>query len=327
MKQSRFSLPGQVPGGSGSQPLSPVKKAVVLCLAALLIPYITTLAWTGSAEGSIQKPESTGKKVILDRGNGSAAMDLEEYLIGVTAVQIPPDYEQEALKAQAILARTAVRRQMDGADSVPESALDMDYLGQGQMEKLWGSEQYPEFYSRIREAVAETAGMVVTWNGDYIEPLFHRLSAGRTRQGGESAPYLVSVEAPEAVEGENFLSVFHFTREELSKKLNQMTESPEVTADTVLESIQIIEKETAGYVDSVMVGGRTYSGDAVRWALSLPSTAFHFEASESGARVSVRGIGHGYGLEQYGANEKAKAGWTAEEILNYYYQNIVILTE
>lgn len=327
MKQSRFSLPKQPQGRGGNRPLSPVKKAAVMCLAALLIPYITTLAWTGRAEGSVPKMETTGKTVILDRGSASVAMNLEEYLIGVTAVQIPPEYEPEALKAQAILARTAVRRQMDGADSIQESALDMDYLGQGQMEELWGSESYLDYYSRIRDAVAETAGMVVTWNGDYIEPLFHRLSAGRTRQGADSAPYLSSVDASEAVEGENFLSVYHFTREELAKQLNRMTESPEVTADTVLESIQIVEKDSTGYVDSVMVGGRTYSGDAVRWALSLPSTAFHFESSESGVRVSVKGIGHGYGLEQYGANEKAKAGWTAEEILNYYYKNIVIVTE
>ncbi len=297
------------------------------CLAALLIPYITTLAWTGRAEGSVQNAENTGRTVILDRGNGSISMDLEEYLVGVTAVQVPPEYEPEALKAQAILARTAVRRQMDGADSIPESALDMDYLGRGQMESLWGSENYLEYYNRIWEAVADTASCVVTWNGDYIEPLFHQLSTGKTRDGGETAPYLVSVDAPEAVKGENYLSVYTFSREELAKLLNRMTESPGVTAENVLESIQIVEKDSAGYVESVMVGSRTYSGDAVRWALSLPSTAFYFEASESGVRCVVKGNGHGYGLEQFGANEKAKAGWTAEEILKFYYKNIVITIE
>lgn len=297
------------------------------CLAAVLIPYITTLAWTGCAEGSLKREGYTGRTVILDRDGGTVSMELEEYLVGVTAVQVPPEYEPEALKAQAILARTAVRRQMDGADAIRESALDMDYLGLGQMESLWGSENYLEYYDKIRAAVADTAGCAVTWNGDYIEPLFHRLSAGKTRDGGETAPYLASVEAPEAVNGENYLSVYTFSREELARLLNRMTESPGVTAENVLESIQIVKRDSAGYVETIMVGNHTYSGDAVRWALSLPSTAFSFEASESGVRCAVKGNGHGYGLEQYGANEKAKAGWTAEEILNYYYKNIVIVTE
>ncbi len=313
MRQSRFLLQ--------------LKKSAVFCLAALLIPYVITLAWTGRAWGSVEKAEKTGRYVILDRGSAHIPMELEEYMLGVLAVQISPETEMEALKAQAILARTAVRRQMDGKDEVAESALDMDYLGQGQMKERWGTTLYPEYEKRLRKAISETTGEVVCWNGDYIEPLFHQLSAGKTRQGSEDTPYLISVEEPEAVQGENYLSVFLFSGEELAKRLNTMTESPEVTADRMPEEIQIVEKDSAGYVESVLVGQKTYSGDAVRWALSLPSTAFHFEQAEQEVRCTVKGIGHGYGLDQYVANERAKKGWTAEQILNFYYKNIVIVTE
>ena len=313
MRQSRFLLQ--------------LKRTAVFCLASLLIPYVVTLAWTGRALGNVNRMEQTGKYVILDRGSAHIPMGVEEYLIGVLAVQISPETEMEALKAQAILARTAVRRQMNGKDELPESALDMDYLGQGQMKERWGMELYPEYEKRFRTAVSETTGEVACWNGDYIEPLFHQLSAGRTRQGTEETPYLVSVEEPEAVQGENYLSVFLFSAEDLAKRLNTMTESPEVTPDQLPEAIQIVEKDSAGYVESVLVGQKTYSGDAVRWALSLPSTAFHFERTENEIRCTVKGIGHGYGLDLYGANARAKAGWTAEEILNFYYKNIVIVTE
>ena len=313
MKQSRFLLQ--------------MKKTVSISCAALLIPYIITLAWTGRTMGSVKRPEQTGRYIILDRGSARIPMELEEYLIGVLAVEISPDCEMEALKAQAVLARTAVRRQMNGKDEVLESEIDMDYLGQGQMEEQWGEKLYPEYQKRLRTAISETTGEVVFWNGDYIEPLFHRLSAGATRDGTEETPYLSSVEEPEAVQGENYLFITLFSREELAERLNTMTESPGVTKEQVPEAIQIVEKDAAGYVESVLVGNKTYSGDVVRWALSLPSTAFHFELVEYGVRCTVKGIGHGYGMDQHGANERAKKGWTAEEILKFYFKNIVIVTE
>jgi len=304
-----------------------MRKKAAACLLALLIPYITTLAWTGRVEGSTQRIERTGKVIRLDRGETSRIMDREEYLIGILAVQIPPEYEMEALKAQAILARTAICRQMQGTNEIPESALDMDYLEQGQMEALWGREAYLENYKRLRTAVQETAGQVIKYQGDYIEPLFHRLSAGKTRAGDDLHPYLVSVEAAEDLQGENYIGIFLFTREELAEKLNSMPEPPDVAPEEVLESIQIIKKDSAGYVESIQVGTKSYTGDEIRYALGLPSGAYRFESAEGGVRCTVRGIGHGYGLDQYGADRKAAKGWTAEKILEFYYKNIVIVSE
>lgn len=304
-----------------------MRKAAAMCLTAILIPYIATLAWTGRVEGNTQKMEKAGKSIVLDRGSSETSVDLEEYLIGVTAVQIPASYEPEALKAQAIIARTYLCRQMGGENSIPESALDLDYLEQGQMEALWGKDAYLENYKKIRDAVRETSGLVIRYDGTYIDPLFHRMSAGTTREGDALHPYLAPVDAKEDVEGEGYLGITILARDDMASRLNSMADSPGVKPEEVLESIQIIKKDGAGYVESVQVGSKSYSGEEIQYALSLPSPAYSFEAYEENVRCLSKGIGHGYGFDQYGASRMAKEGKNAEEILKFYYKNIVVDSE
>ena len=191
-----------------------MRKAAAVCLLAILIPYITTLAWTGRVEGNTDRGAVSGRTILLDREGSPAPVDMEEYLIGITALQIPAEYDMEAIKAQAIIARTYLCKQMQGKDRIEESALDLDYLEQSQMEEMWGKADYLANYKKIRDAVQATAGQVIQYNGDYIDPLFHRLSAGMTRNGDELHPYLVQVDAAGDVEGENYLGVYLFTRED-----------------------------------------------------------------------------------------------------------------
>ena len=193
-----------------------MKKRTAAVLAAFLIPYITTLAVSGRVQGadggkiggnsdrtSGWESQTDGRQILLDREDGGRnngtgyAVPLEEYLIGLTAVQIPDGYPKEAVKAQAILARTALYREMDGADSIEESALDMDYLEPEQIESKFEAAGMPEYYQTICGAVRESVGQTAIWDGDYIEPLFHAVSAGRTREGDEAHPYLASVAAKE----------------------------------------------------------------------------------------------------------------------------------
>ena len=304
-----------------------MRKAAAVCLLAILIPYITTLAWTGRVEGNTDRGAVSGRTILLDREGSPAPVDMEEYLIGITALQIPAEYDMEAIKAQAIIARTYLCKQMQGKDRIEESALDLDYLEQRQMEEMWGKADYLANYKKIRDAVQATAGQVIQYNGDYIDPLFHRLSAGMTRNGDELHPYLVQVDAAGDVEGENYLGVYLFTREDLAARLNSMPDSPEVRPEEVLESIQVIKKDEAGYVESIQVGPKSYGGEEIQYALGLPSPAYSFEEAEGNIRCTVKGIGHGYGFDQYGAGLKAKEGWTAEKILEFYYKNIVVVFE
>ena len=314
-----------------------MKKRTAAVLAAFLIPYITTLAVSGRVQGadggkiggnsdrtSGWESQTDGRQILLDREDGvrnngtGYAVPLEEYLIGLTAVQIPDGYPKEAVKAQAILARTALYREMDGADSIEESALDMDYLEPEQIESRFEAAGMPEYYQTICGAVRESAGQTAIWAGDYIEPLFHAVSAGRTREGDEAHPYLASVAAKEDEGAGGYLTRQGMTREELKKRLEE---------DRILEEIQIVKRDSAGYVETVQIGAETYSGDAVRYALGVPSPAFSLEEDGDEIRCVTYGRGHGYGLSQYGAGLMAENGSSAEEILKHYFKNIQIVSE
>jgi stage II sporulation protein D len=305
-----------------------MKKAVMACILALLFPYIITLAWTGKIEEKKEIPIITsGKKIILDRKNGESYMDVEEYLPGVVAKQMPADYGREALRAQAIIARTYIYGKMNGQNEVKESELHMEYLEEQQMEKLWGSESFVASYQAVENAVRSTAKMVIMYDEKLIDPLFHRASTGKTRAGDENHSYLQEVASPRDVEAEGFLTMVTYKKEDFAEKINQISGDVPVKADQVPGSIQIVLRDEGGYVGQIQIGTRVYTGEEIQRVLGLPSSAYGFEEYEGGIRVVCQGIGHGYGMSQYGAKCKAEEGWTAEQILPYFYKNIVLKSE
>lgn len=304
------------------------RKAVLMCILALLFPYIITLAWTGKIEEQKKIPIITsGKKIILDRKGGSSYIDVEEYLPGVVAKQMPVEYGKEALRAQAIVARTYIYNTMNGENEIKESKLHMEYLEEKQMEKLWGSDSFVENYQAVEDAVRSTANMVMKYDGKLIVPLFHRASTGKTRAGDENHPYLQCVSCKQDVEAEGYLTVVSFSQNEFADKINQISGEMSVKPENLPQSIQIILRDEGGYVEQIQIGTRIYTGDDVQHALELPSCAYTFEEYQGGIRAVCQGIGHGYGMSQYGAKCKTEQGWTAEEILLYFYKNIAIISE
>lgn len=297
------------------------------CLLALLIPYVATLAWAGTIKGEEKKTETfSGKTVILDR-NSKSRMDVEEYLIGVVGRQIPADYGAEALKAQAIVARTYIYKQMGEDNQIEESALDMDYLEEKQLEQLWGSEKFITYYKNIQEAVEATQKTVLTCEGQLIDPLFHRASAGMTRMGDEHHPYLQPVESSRDVEAEEYLTMLSWEPEVFAKKISEIPDGGQVLPEQIEETMQMIEKDAAGYVSQFQIGSHTYTGEEIQMTLGLSSPCFTLEIHEGNIRSVSKGIGHGFGLSQYGAKTMADEGKTTEEILTYYYKNIVLISE
>ena len=314
-------------GGAG-RVRKAVKKALILCFAALMFPYIITLARTGKVERGQETPAvNSGKRILLDRNGTNSYMDVEEYLPGVVAKQIPADYGREALRAQAIIARTYIYGKMNGQNEVKESELQIQYLEKEQMKKLWGSESFAIGYEAIEDAVGSTAKTVITSNEVLIDPLFHRASTGKTRAGDENHPYLEVVDCPKDVEAEGFLTVMTWTLEEFAGKVNTISGDTPVSAKLLQESIQIISRDGAGYVEQLQVGSKIYSGEEIRYVLGLPSTAYGFEEYEGKIRAICTGIGHGYGLSQYTARQKAGEGFTGEDILSCFYKNIVLISE
>nr|WP_330399408.1 SpoIID/LytB domain-containing protein [Lachnoclostridium edouardi] len=304
-----------------------MKKLLAALLAMFLFPYIVTLAWTGTVEGQERKGLSQGdKKILLDRGEQTVYMDMEEYLVGVVAAQMPASYEKEALKAQAIIARTYICGQMDGKDEIQESALDLDRLEGKKLEKEWGAEHSAQYYKKIKEAVDETKGKVMEYEGELITPLFHRASAGMTRAGEEKYPYLQQAESREDTAADGYLQMISFSESDFAGRIREISDGGEVPEQDVFASIQLLERDEAGYVKEIQIGTKIYNGDDVQITLGLASPAFEFEEYGGGIRAVTKGIGHGYGMSQWGADVKAKEGWTAEEILSYFYKNIQIIT-
>lgn len=284
-----------------------------------------------------QPKEDSKYRIFLDRGQEGVWLDLEEYLPGVLAVEIPAQYEPEALKAQAVIARTYIRKQMKETKEVTleiqESALDLDYPQLEQLRQKWGTEEFPALYEKLEIAVKDTKGMVMTYEGDYIDPMFCRTSAGMTRRGDENHPYLEPVECPGDPQAPGFTQILAWDAREFAQLVNQIppgageAETAAILPEQIPESIQIVEREEGGYVRQISIGGRLLSGEAVRYGLGLNSCAFELEGQGDGVGARVRGSGHGYGLSQTEANRKAKEGWTAEEILKHFYKNIELVAE
>lgn len=305
-----------------------VRKLLAAWGIALLIPYVTTLAWTGQAAGEVKDGQiSSGRVIHLDREEESRYLDVEEYLIGVVAKQVPVDYGTEVMCAQTVIARTYIYKVMGERLEVEESELDMDYMGWNQMTDEWGRLQSAENYQAIEAAVHSTGTAVMTYEGEYIDPLFHAISAGRTRQGDSMYPYLAAVDSSKDVESEGYLNITLMSKDEFAQKIGQIPEGGQVTAENLFDTIQIIQRDEVGYILEIQIGTASYTGEEVQYALGISSPAFSIEPYEDQVRITSMGKGHGYGLSQYGAKVRADDGWTAEEILAYYYKDVTLISQ
>lgn len=301
-----------------------MRRFLLTLLIMIMIPYVSTLAWTGQLEGVRKRGE---KVTIVERENKNIPIAVEEYLVHVLAAQIPAVFEPETLKAQAILARTYIYGLMEHRAEIYEEELDMDALSYEQMKALWGETDFASMFSKLQNAVRETEGLYILYDGSIIEPLFCYASAGKTRSLGESYPYLKQVESPGDLYAENYRSLPVFETKEFVQKINEIPGAVAVS-EMELDSgggIQIVERDGSGYVKQVQIGQKTYTGEEVQYALGLTSACYSFERLDGKIRVICKGIGHGYGFAQFGANEMAKAGRTYEELLKYYFQNVEIV--
>lgn len=286
-----------------------------------LFPYIVTLFVSGSISGEPEKIRESGKLIVRESAYGTEEVDLEEYAVGVAASQIPGTYEKEAVKVQLILARTYLYKAVGEADRVRESELSCTYLDRAGREKEWGKEA-AAIEKKFEAAASETAGMVIRFEGSLADAMFHRASAGMTRDGGEAFPYLKSVDGSGDVDMEDYVTIREYSEAELAGAIGGIR-GQSLGAEEAL-GLQIVSRDGAGYVTRVMAGTEEYAGEELAAALSLPSPAFSISQTEQGLKFVVKGSGHGYGVSQWGANKLALEGKDAIAILNYYFQNITV---
>ena len=316
-------------------------------LAAL---FLTPLAAVGTFRASLFGRERTVDETegapfvsgVLDgertlkvlQGETVMEMDLGTYLVGVVRAEMPASFEMEALKAQAVAARTYTLYKMqtggnhgEAADICTDPACCQAYLNEAQARRNWG-ESAESFEGKVEEAVISTDGQAVLYGGVPVLAVFHSSSAGLTRAAGEvwvnDLPYLQAVDSPEDGQSiPNYYSRAEFAAEEFREKF--LEAYPEADLSGAPEDwLKGAVKDGAGSVETLSVGGVSVKGARLRSILGLRSACFDWEARDGKLVFFVTGYGHGVGMSQYGANAMAAAGADYREILTHYYTGVTV---
>jgi len=294
-----------------------------ILIILILLPYVAVVFRTGNMNGLAAE---------------NRAPDIEDYVAGILPGQIPMTYEEEALKAQAVIARTNLLQKsinfyqtkdpVQVVAMVQEKDLEeigFEYYTPAELQELWGYEQWEQYEKKIRKAVEATAGEFLALEGKPIDLPYHAVSAGKTRDGkvlGETYSYLESVECAGDLKSVDYLKVQTYSPEEFHAKV-LLEETASRKAGEMEEGLlEITARDQAGYVTELRMGEQFLAGEEFRSRLGLNSSYFTIEETEEGVRITTKGLGHGLGLSLYQANLQALDGKTYLEILLYFYKNV-----
>lgn len=288
------------------------------------VPYGITMLMTGVIGVGIgEERMRSGIDIYISE---EESIDLEQYVVGTMASQIPADYEMEALKGQAIIQRTNILNEMEREKTNQSLELPFLYWNEEQLQEKWGEKNWKLYYEKLRKAVADTKGMYMTCDGEYIEAYYHAVSIGTTVSAKElldkDISYLQSVESTKDVESKDYMNIHQYSYEEVKERLQKKGIS--VTVEQLKNGLRIQKKTKLGYVLELKVQDKTIKGEAWQEWFSLPSMNFYLEDYQDELRMISLGKGRGLGFSQYGANEMAKEKATYEEILKYYYKGVAL---
>ena len=240
-------------------------------------------------------------------------------MTGVVAAEMPASFSLDALKAQAVLARTYALKAMKTGKTLTSSNATQNYKTTLELKNMWGG-SFDTYFYKVKRAVDDTKGLYLSYNNDFIEAVYHSTSNGYTEDSsyvwGNSFPYLVSVESIYDNTNQSFYMETFLSYEDLSSKLNDL-----ITYDT---EFSIISYTTSGRVDKISINNNIYSGIKLREKLGLRSTSFEIEKNSAGVVFKTKGYGHGVGMSQYGANGMAKNGYNYKDILTHYYPGTIL---
>lgn len=290
----------------------------------LIVVVLSVIAISGSKKETTYfnnaKKEEVKEEIKLalkDTSTGEIKnIELEDYIVGVVAGEMPASFNEEALKAQAIASRTYAMYKMKNSNGTYDLVTDKTnqvYITEDKMKSLW-QENFDYYFEKIKKAVYDTKDLIMTYNGDIILSLYFARSNGKTEDAilvfGSNEEYLKSVESPE----ENLTSEVTISKDKFCNKLN-------ISCDAI--NISNVLKSSSGRINSLNINGKTFKGTEIRTLFDLKSTDFDITI-DSEIKFITKGYGHGVGMSQYGANKLAQNGKNYEEILKHYYQNINI---
>ena len=274
----------------------------------------------------VEKPTNPTEPIVSDTipvliaESTIVTMDLNQYLVGVLLGEVPADFELQALMAQAVVARTyACKRNMQ-ADKHPDGAICTSasccqayrpveqYLSEGGKSSA---------VDRVRQAVERTSGQVLVYDGKLIDATYFSCSGGSTEDAaavwGTDFPYLRAVDSPGEEYALHHTDRVYFTKGDFTAALAlKLTGNPTGWIGSATYT-------AGGGVDTIEIGGKTFTGKELRSLLGLRSTAFSMAPDEWGVAITTKGFGHRVGMSQYGAQAMAQEGSSFSEILAHYY--------
>ncbi|MDL2258238.1 stage II sporulation protein D [Eubacteriales bacterium OttesenSCG-928-K08] len=313
---------------------------LVLLLVALLARGCMigcNFAKAPEVKDDTQQSEASGQQeisVYLPDEKRTARIGLEEYLVGVVAAEMPASFEEEALKAQAVAARTYTLRQIEaggceqsGADVCGNSGCCQAYCSDAGCKKKWGS-SYETNIQKVRWAVQATASEALYYDGQLIQALYHAASGGQTEDSenvfASAQPYLRGVKSEFEVGSSHIADEEIFAAKSFAKTINNKWPNAKLKAGSLKKQVEVLTRYDSGRVEKVKLGGVSVTGRELRSALGLRSAWFTISFDGDNVVVRTRGYGHGVGMSQAGANGMALEGADYIEILSHYYSGAQI---
>ena len=301
-----------------------MKKILLILLLIILFPYLIVTLFIKEDTTKIKFIFKEDEKVRVKQTESGNIVEvpLEEYVAGVVAGEMPITFETEALKAQAVAARSYVLKKIEqnykNSYDVVDTVLNQVYLDDESLKNKW-KDKYEERIQKIKKVVLDTKGEYLTYNGKVIEAFFFSTSSGLTENCEEvfveALPYLRSVDS----HYDEISPVY-----ETQKVINYTEFCNKLGIENVPLNINITKTTSTGRIKNITINGVNFTGNQVTQRLGLRSNYFEIKQDNDNVIVTTKGYGHGVGMSQYGANGMAKEGYTYKDILNHYYTNVEI---
>ncbi|HJC80865.1 MAG TPA: SpoIID/LytB domain-containing protein [Candidatus Mediterraneibacter excrementipullorum] len=310
-----------------------MKSAAAFLVIIILLPYIISVFVNGadaaSGEGSVFYVKV--KVPDTEEADGIAEIGWTDCLAGILAKEVPEDFGEEAMKAQAVVIRTQIYRELESSG---DKILTLERMTLEEMKKQWGQEKALDYYNKYIRAVEQTDDTVLMYGDGYAWTPFHQSSSGMTRSaaevmGREEFPYVAVRECPDDKEADNEIQVFTFSYEEIQAACRDFLvaadDGEQAEKGYTFADFEIQEYDSAGYVSRLRIGDTVCTGDQFRDALDLPSSCFSFSElrggkAGSGIKITTAGNGHGLGMSLWTAEKMDEDGSTYEEILSFFFE-------
>ena len=328
----------------------------------LIFPVSLTLITNKISDHHQGEIKPLGKTVVIENDKYEMEMDVESFIPCVLMAQMPIDSPIELLKAQSVVIRTYILKQMGENKKIGTKKLVLPYITYAQMEDMWfyqfkmknvtsfwgifgnltgigKNKIFHENMAYLNKAIGKTSHKVLKDGGKMILPLFHQMSAGTTRDGknilGKDYAYLKSVNCNTDMQEENYIGVRFFTPKQFCEQLKnsgiiiykdqkEVFLTDDLDLQEFIKMIDCSNKDKSGYVLFVKIGDTKIGADVFIKALDLNSANFEISEYEKGIRITTKGVGHGFGMSLCYAKQLAKKGKNWKEILKNFYQAVIV---